>query len=143
MDCGLSQKYLNNTAEYLLKNCRIPDTTVLKLVSEYDAAETLQLTGKWPRTFTCDEDNCPKCGAALTALTNKKQKNQSDKKLLITKIHVIVVDILSKKCKQCCLIRSPETLKLGLLNIGNLCLVSLDMFFSLRNTVRLEFILLI
>lgn len=143
LDCGLSQKYLNNTAEYLLKNSKIPDTSVLKFVSGYDAAETLQLPGKWPRTFACVEDKCPKCDSLLTTLTNKKQKNKSDKKLLITKLHVIVVDILSKKCKKCYLIISPETLKHGLLNIGNICLVSLDMFFSLRNTIRLDIIMFI
>lgn len=136
LECGKTQKYLHNTAEYLLSTCKLPDKSVLKLVSNSDACETLQQPGKWPRTFSCEEEICPKCGAGLMPLTKKKQRNKTDSQLLITKLHVIVIDILSKKCKSCYIIRNPDTLQYGLLNIGDVTLVSLDIFFSIRNTVR-------
>ena len=79
----------------------------------------------------------PKCNSDLSKLVSKKQKNNSDKKLLVSKMHVIEIEILSRRCKNCFLIIGPETLKYGLLNIGDTTLVSLDIFFSLRNTIRL------
>ena len=107
-------------------------------MSRFDANETLELSDRWQITYTCEEIKCPKCFCDLTALFTKPQKNKSDKQLLITKLHVIEIEVFSKKCKNCHLIRSPDTLSCsyGLLNIGDLCLVSLDIFFSLRNTIR-------
>ena len=69
-------------------------------------------------------------------LVSKKQKNKSDKKLLITKLHVIPIEILTKKCRKCYLIISPDTMQYGLMNIGDTTLVALDIFFTLRNTIR-------
>ena len=136
LDCGLTQKYMLNTSKYLLQHSEMPEKGILLLVSRFDANETLELPDRWPRTYTCEEIKCPKCFRDLTALFTKPQKNKSDKKLLITKLHVIEIVVFSKKCKNCHLIRSPDTLSYGLLNIGDLCLVSLDIFFSLRNTIR-------
>jgi hypothetical protein len=45
---------------------------------------------------------------------------------------------LTKQCKLCYPIIKPETLKLGLFNVGDLYLVSWDIFFTLRNTIRIS-----
>ena len=125
-----------NTSKYILENCAMPGTDILRLVSGYDAAETLNCPGKWPRSYICMEQKCPKCKSDLAGLVSKKQKNKSDKKLLITKLHVIPIEILTKKCRKCYLIISPDTMQYGLMNIGDTTLVALDIFFTLRNTIR-------
>ena len=127
---------MSHTAEYMLDTCELPDKTVLEKVSKYDAAETLNLPGRWPRSFSPTVTLCPKCGHELSQLSKKKQKNKSDPQLLITKLHVIEIDILIRKCKRCYLIIRPDTLSDGLLDIGDVTLVSLDVFFSLRNMIR-------
>ena len=139
LECGQSQKYMQNTSKYLLDTLILPDKSILQLISRYDAAETLSCPEKWPRSFSCDIIKCPKCKGNTTALVNRKQKNNSDKKLLVTKIHVLEIEILSRKCKKCSLNLSPDTLTFGLLNIGDTTLVSLDIFYSLRNLIRCAF----
>ena len=134
--CGQTYQFMHNTASDMLDNCILPDKSVLQLISKYDALETLNTVGKWPRLFSCNESQCPKCGDKLTQLTSKRQRHNSDKKLLITKLHVIEVEIYVKKCKKCYLIRKPDTLQYGLLNVGDVTLISLDIFHSLRNTIR-------
>ena len=79
---------------------------------------------------------CPKCGLKLQSLVKRQQKNNSDKKLLISKLHVLEIELYSKKCKHCFIMLSPDTLQYGLLNIGDTSLISLDVFFTLRNTIR-------
>ena len=59
LECGLTQRYLRNTAEYLLDTSQLPDKSILQIVSTYDAAETLKLPGKWPRSYSCVENVCP------------------------------------------------------------------------------------
>ena len=86
-----------NTSKYIFENFQIPDKDVLDLVSRMDASETLNSPGKWPRVFSCDKQKCPKCQSELSSFINKKQKKNSDKKLLVTKRHVIEIDILSTK----------------------------------------------
>ena len=125
-----------HTAKYLRETVKIPDTSVLQAVSTYDAAETLQLEGRWPRTYNCDMNVCPQCGERLPPSVKRQQKNRSDKQILVTKMHVLVIDILTKKCKACSLYLGPDTIKYGLLSIGDVALVSLDIFFTIRNTVR-------
>ena len=127
---------MRHTAEYMLDTCELPDKSVLARVSRYDAAETLNLPDRWPRSFSPSLTLCPKCGHELSQLSKKKQKNNTDPQLLITKSHVIEIDILIRKCKKCYLIIRPDTLQHGLLDIGDVTLVSLDVFFSLRNTIR-------
>ena len=127
---------MRHTAEYMLDTCELPDKSVLARVSRYDAAETLNLPDRWPRSFSPSQTLCPKCGHELSQLSKKKQKNNTDPQLLITKSHVIEIDILIRKCKKCYLIIRPDTLQHGLLDIGDVTLVSLDVFFSLRNTIR-------
>ena len=136
LDCGRTQNYLYNTAKYLRESLIIPDASILQTVSTYDAAETLNLDGRWPRTYTCDFECCPKCQKRLPPIVKKRQKNRNDRQILVTKLHIIVIDILSKRCKDCSLHISLDTTKYGLLNIGDLALISLDIFFTVRNTVR-------
>ena len=136
LDCGRTQQYLVNTAKYLRETIKIPDKSILQTVSNYDAAETLQLDARWPRTYTCEMSACPMCGTRLPPIVKRKQKNSSDRQILVTKLHIIEIDILTKRCKDCSLYFCPDTIKHGLLNIGNITLVSLDIFFTIRNTVR-------
>ena len=114
---------------FLISQCSnlFPNLMLLKL---------LICLGKWPRSFSCLEIVCPNCRGKLTQLSSKRQRLISDKKLLISKLHVIEVEIYIKKCKKCYLIRRPDTLQYGLLNIGDVTLISLDIFYTLRNTVR-------
>ena len=136
LECAQSQLYMHNTSKYIYENSCIPDKDIIHLVGRMDASETLNSPGKWPRTFSCDKQKCPKCQCDLSSFISKKQKHKSDKKLLITTRHAIEINILSKKCQTCHLIMRPDTLSYGLLNIGDTALVSLDIFFSLRNTIR-------
>ena len=130
---------MTNTAEYLLDFCELPDKEALEIVSRHDAAETLNVPGKWPRSFSTTVTVCPKCGYDLSQLSKKKQRQKTDSQLLVTKMHVIPIDILTRKCKRCYLVIPPDTLRLGLLNIGDQLLVSIDVFFSLRNMIRFAF----
>ena len=57
-----------NTAKYIYDNFSIPDKDILHLVSRYDAAETLNCPGKWPRSFLCDVQKCPKGRLPITTL---------------------------------------------------------------------------
>ena len=127
---------MKNTAEYLLKTEDLPGKNILETISRQDAAETLGLPGKWARTYTTALTSCPKCGEKLPPLSKKRQRRLTDKQLLISKLHIIVIEIYTRKCKQCFLILRPNTLQHGLLNIGDVTLVTLDVFFTLRNTVR-------
>ena len=127
---------MKNTAVYLLESVEIPDKSILGLISKYDAAETLDLPAKWPRSFSTVLAFCPKCKKQLPPLVKKRQRNQTDKQLLISKHHIIEVEIFSRKCKSCCVIFRPDTFQHGLLNIGDTSLVTLDVFFTLRNTIR-------
>ena len=136
LDCGRTQRYLLNTAKYLRETTNLPDKSCLAIISAYDASETLQLERKWPRTFSCELEECPKCGERLLPLAKRHQKNRNDKQILVTKLHVIDIDILSKRCKPCSLHLSPDTLQHGLLNVGDVTLLSLDIFFTIRNTIR-------
>ena len=125
-----------NTAEYLLESAEIPDKSILGTITRYDAAETLDLPDKWPRSFSTELTICPMCKSQLPPLVKKRQRNQTDKQLLISKLHIIEVEVYTRKCKYCCVIFRPDTLQHGLLNIGDVSLVTLDVFFTLRNTVR-------
>ena len=50
--------------------------------------------------------------------------------------HVLEVDIFTKQCKVCFLIVKPDTLSHGLFNIGDMVLVTCDIFFTLQNMIR-------
>ena len=127
---------MKNTASHLMETIEIPDKSILDKITRYDAAETLDLPGKWPRSFATAISCCPKCGTALPPLTKKRQRLNTDKKIIVTKLHVMEVDIFTRKCKTCSILFRPDTLQHGLLNIGDATLVTMDIFFTLRNTVR-------
>ena len=127
---------MKNTAIHLMESTELPDKSILDKITRYDAAETLDQPGKWPRSFSTTLSCCPKCGTALTPLTKKRQRLQTDRKIIVSKLHVMEVEIFTRKCKSCCLLLRPDTLQHGLLNIGDATLVTMDIFFTLRNTVR-------
>ena len=127
---------MKNTAEYLLQEVEVPDKSILSTITKYDAAETLHLPAKWPRSFSTGLAACPKCGEKLPPLVKKRQRLQTDKQLLISKLHVIEVELFTRKCKTCSIIHRPDTLQHGLLNIGDTTLVTLDVFFTLQKTIR-------
>ena len=128
---------MQNTSKYLYDNESLPDKTILKTIKQCNAQETLTSTG-WPRTFSPTLVKCPKCDIFLSPLTKKKKKSNEDHCLLISTEHILEIDIFTKQCKLCFLIVKPDTLKLGLLNIGDLSLVTVDIFFTLQNTIRSE-----
>ena len=129
-------KYMQNTARYLYENEKIPDKSIVNVIKVCNAKETLTGSG-WPRTFTPTLVNCPKCNIMLSPVTKKRAKNSEDQSLIMTMDHILPVDILTKQCKLCFIIFKPETSSLGLLNIGDLHLISWDIFFTLQNTIRL------
>ena len=135
MNCSKTQKYMQNTAKYLFLNDRIPDKSIFNSIKHCNARETLTSDG-WPRTFLPSHDKCPSCNIILSPVTKKKRKSNDDHSLLISMEHVIEVDIFTKQCKLCFLILKPDTLNLGLLNIGDMTLVTVDIFFSLQNSIR-------
>ena len=118
------------------KNMVIPKKDILHVIAKYDAAETMKQEGRWPRNFAPKHALCPQCGEKLSPLSKRAQKSNSDKQLLVTKLHIIQVDILSRKCNRCYLEIRADTLAIGLLNIGDVTLVALDVFFTLQNTIR-------
>ena len=126
---------MQNTAEYLYQSESIPDKNILKLIKQCNAKETLSSSG-WPRTFSPTIEKCPKCNILLSPVTKKKRRSRDDHSVLISMDHIIEVDIFTKQCKICFLIMKPDTLNLGLLNIGDMTLVTVDIFFSLQNTIR-------
>ena len=136
MECNLTQRYIKNTAEYLLESTELPDKSILSVIIRYDAAETLCLRANWPRSFSTELTSCPKCSQQLSPLAKKRQRQQSDKQLLISKLHIIEVEILSRKCKACSIIFNPYTLQHGFLDIGEVTLVTSDIFFIIRASVR-------
>ena len=128
---------MRNTAEYLFETCSpvLPDKTIINLINSANARETID-AGGWPKVFIPTLVNCPKCNEFLSSVSKKRQKNSSDSTFLVTKCFTIKIEIYSKTCKKCSLIVQPQTLQLGLLNIGYLNLVTLDIFFTMQNMIR-------
>ena len=124
-----------NTAELLYQNERIPNKSIIKVIKQCNATETLSTSG-WPRTFSPTKEMCPKCNIFLSPVTKKQRRSNDDRSLLISMDHIIEIDLFSKQCKVCLLIVKPDSLSHGLLNIGDMLLVTVDIFFSLQNTIR-------
>ena len=124
-----------NTSEYLYQNEKIPDKSILKAIKESNAKETISMDG-WPRTFSPTIDHCPQCKVFLSPVTKKRRRSSEDMCLLVSLDHILEVDILTKQCKLCFLIVKPDTLCLGLFNVGDIFLVSVDILFSLQNMIR-------
>ena len=133
--CSKTQRYMHIIAEYLYRNEQLPGKEILREIKQWNAQETLHGNG-WPRVYSPTCDNCPKCNTMLQPVTKKKGKTLDDARLLISMDHIIEVDIFTKQCKLCFLIVKPDTSSLGLLNIGDMYLVTIDIFFSLQNTIR-------
>ena len=133
--CGKTQSLMRTTAEYLLDTISLPNESVIGVINKANAKETFNESG-WPRVFMPSKVKCPKCSEILSSVSKKRQKSKSDCAILVTKCHTLKVEILSKSCSKCCLIVQSETLSLGLLNIGDLHVVSLDIFFTMQNMIR-------
>ena len=84
---------MRHTAEYMLDTCELPDKSVLARVSRYDAAETLNLPDRWPRSFSPSLTLCPKCGHELSQLSKKKQTRLISIVSKPIKIGVVVIVI--------------------------------------------------
>ena len=135
MNCTQTQKYMQNTAQFMYETEKLPSKGILQEIKLCNAKETLSKSG-WPRTYAPVQDVCPKCNSFMSPVTKKRRRANEDRILLISMDHIIDVDILTKQCKLCFLIVKPDTLRLGLLNIGDIMLVTVDIFFSLQNTIR-------
>ena len=135
LKCSKTQKILQNTAAFLYETTQIPEKGIIKEIKKCNAMETISKDG-WSRMFSPTIDHCPKCKLFLSPVNKKKRRSTEDVSLLITFDHILPVDIYTKQCKLCRLIVKPDTLPVGLFNIGDIILISLDILFSLQNLVR-------
>ena len=135
MVCSKTQKFMAQTAKYLYDKETLPDKSIISSIRNCNARETLSSNG-WPRAYSPAADKCPLCDTSLSPLSKKRRRSQEDPSLLITREHVLEIDVYAKQCKSCFIIIRPDTLRSGLLNIGDHTLVSVDIFFSLQNTIR-------
>ena len=126
-----------NTAKYVFETISpvMPDESICKEINIKNARETLNGDG-FPKVYIPNAVKCPACSGMLSSVSKKRQKNSSDCTLLVTKCHTITIEIYSKTCTSCLLVVQPETLDLGLLNIGDLNLVSLDICYTMKNLIR-------
>ena len=58
---------MKNTASHLMETIEIPDKSILDKITRYDAAETLDLPGKWPRSFATAMDSTPLINGKIPA----------------------------------------------------------------------------
>ena len=140
MDCTKTQKYMQNTAKYIFDNEKLPQKSIINIIKNSNAQETLSSNG-WPRSFSPTLDKCPLCDVFLSPLSKKKRRSGGDHCLLISTEHILEIDVFTKQCKLCFIVFKPDTLSMGLVNIGDLTLVSVDIFFTLQNTIRWELLL--
>ena len=128
---------MSNTAKYLLETISpvLPNETIIKEINVANARETINGSG-FPKVFIPNKVKCPLCSEMLSSVSKKRQKKSSDCTLLVTKCHTIKIEIYSKTCTTCLLMVQPETLHLGLLNIGDLNLVALDILYTMQNLIR-------
>ena len=135
MECTKTQQYMQNTAKFLYENHSLPDKSIISQIKKCNATETLTGNG-WPRTYSPVIDRCPLCHIFLSPLSKKKRRSEEDRSLLISTEHIIEIDVFTKQCKLCSLILKPDTLSLGLVNIGDTTLVTVDIFYTMQNTIR-------
>ena len=120
----------------MLKNYVLPEKIeTIKGIEHNNAMETLGKVG-WPRTVYSDMETCPICQCPLSSSGKKRQKTKSDTCYLLSRSHCIAIIILSKKCKVCSLIIQAPTLHLGLLNVGDSLLLSMDIMYQMQNLIR-------
>ena len=135
MECTKTQKYMQNTAKFIFEHEKVPDKNILSLVKRCNAKETLSSDG-WSRTYSPVIDKCTLCDNFLSPLTKKRRRSGEDRCLLISTEHVLEIYVFTKQCKLCCIIYRPDTLNLGLVNIGDMTLVTIDIFITMQNTIR-------
>ena len=136
LSCSKTQKYMQNTSHYMYHTEEMPAKSILQDIKKCNAKETIEAGSGWARTYSPTLVNCPKCNIILSPVTKKWSKDSANPSLLITMDHILEIDIYTKQCKMCFLIIKPETSRIGLLNIGDLYLVSWDIFLTLQNTIR-------
>ena len=135
MECTKTQKYMQNTAKFIFEHEKVPDKNILSLVKRCNAKETLSSDG-WSRSYSPVIDKCTLCDNFLSPLTKKRRRSGEDRCLLLSTEHVLEIDVFTKQCKLCCIIYRPDTLNLGLVNIDDMTLVTIDIFFTMQNTIR-------
>lgn len=129
--------YLTNSSKFMLKSVQLPvKEEILKDIKHRNAMVTLGQQG-WPKTFYTNEEFCPLCKSPLSTETRKKQRDKENDSFLLSKDHCIQVIILSRKCKSCFLIIQASTLDIGLINVGDTLLLSLELMYSMQHLVRL------
>ena len=111
------------------------EKSIINIIKNSNAQETLSSNG-WPRSFSPTLDKCPLCDVFLSPLSKKKRRSGGDHCLLISTEHILEIDVFTKQCKLCFIVFKPDTLSMGLVNIGDLTLVTVDIFFTLQNTIR-------
>ena len=120
----------------MLDTTVLPDKLyIIQVIKRNDALETLGQPG-WPRTYYSNQETCPLCGKFLISCGKKRQKMKEDQCYLVSKDHCIDIIILGKKCKDSSLIVQPATLQLGLLDVGDTLLLSLDIIYQMQHLVR-------
>lgn len=136
-DCKLSLNYIEMSASYLFDTLHLPEKSVIaEKIQTYSSAETLNIEDKkWPRYFLPSRTHCPTCKELLEAPTKKSLNGR--KSMIITLDKLIQVDILQRKCKSCRLLIYPDTVEeYGLLCVGGIYLLSLDLLFSMESRVK-------
>ena len=136
-DCSKTMAYLDNSAKFMLDQVELPvKEEILKDIKHRNALETLRKQG-WPRDYYTNEEYCPLCKLLLSTEVRKKQRDAENDSFLLTKDHCIPVIILSRKCRSCLLIVQASTLDLGLINLGDTLLLSLELMYSMQHLIRL------
>ena len=128
--------YLDNSARFMLDQVELPvKEEILRDIKHRNALETLGKQG-WPRTYYTNEEYCPLCKSLLSTEVRKKQRDAENDSFMLSKDHCIPVIILSRKCKSCLLIVQASTLDLGLINLGDTLLLSIELMYSMQHLVR-------
>ncbi|KAG5270229.1 hypothetical protein AALO_G00190210 [Alosa alosa] len=108
------------------------------VVSSTDEQLSAQLQSSWPRFYESPAEHCSLCQFPLFKGGQSSVAGQEDCWLL-TESHLQTASIQLKICTntQCLALHSLIDIHPGLFNVGNKLLVSLDLFFKIRNHLRL------
>ena len=124
-----------------------------ELISLTSANETLG-TSSWPRVFSPSMSTCPECFGDLTVQSQRNRQDQRSsliirlvlniiwilnkilKQLFFSINHVIPVQVMSQRCKKCCLVFFQDTTVHGLLNIGGILLIAFDVFYMMEGMLK-------
>ena len=137
--CSKTMSYLETSAKYMLETAVLPvKEEILKDIKHRNALETLGKSG-WPRNYYNNREKCPICESELSSGYKRKQQSAENQAVLLSKDHCIPVIVLSKKCKSCLLLVQATTLELGLLNVGDTLLLSLELMYEMQHFIRYFF----